>query len=112
MCGVDPEDILIESTSRNTHQNAVHVKQLLKEHGLFDKKHVLLTSSYHMRRAAGCFRKEDFKILEFSTDFSTALPQYRYNISMFMPSVQVLEGWEFLIKEWVGYIVYWMVGYL
>jgi uncharacterized SAM-binding protein YcdF (DUF218 family) len=112
MCGVDSSDILVESTSRNTHQNAVHVRRILEDEDLFAGKHVLLTSAYHMRRSEGCFEKEGFEVLAFSTEMNTALPQYRYNYGLFIPSVAVLENWEFIIKEWIGYIVYWIVGYI
>ena len=111
-CGVDPDDIIIENRSRNTHENAVLTKEMLVENNLLDQKHVLLTSAFHMRRAAACYRKEGIDVLEFSTDFYTALPDNRYDFSQFLPSAPVLGNWEFLIKEFVGYIAYWLADYI
>ncbi len=112
MAGVRPEDIIIENMSRNTHENAKLTRQVLDELGMADKKHILFTSAFHMRRAEACFKKEGIDVLGFSTDFYTQLPQYRFSIGMFIPSVRVLDNWDFLIKELIGYVAYGVAGYI
>lgn len=112
MCGVAPEDILIENSSRNTHENAVYVKKLLEERGVPHGKVILVTSAFHMRRAEGCFQKIGINVTGFSSDFYAALPKDRFGIDGFIPSPTVLKNWDFLIKEWIGYIAYWFAGYL
>ncbi len=112
MAGVKPEDIIIENMSRNTHENAVLTKQLLDQLELAGKKYILFTSAFHMRRAEACFRKEGMDVLGFSTDFYTQLPQYRFSFGMFVPSAKILDNWDFLTKELIGYVVYAMVGYI
>ncbi len=112
MAGVRPGDIIIENRARNTHENAVLTRALLEKMGLMKGKHILLTSAFHMRRAEGCFKKEGIDVLGFSTDFYSQLPKYRFSAGMFVPSVRVLDNWNFLIKEIIGYIVYDFVGYL
>lgn len=111
MAGVNPGDIIIENQSRNTHENAVLTKKLLKSIGLADKKHILLTSAFHLRRSEACFRKEGIDVFGFSANFYSALPKDRFAFSQFIPSVAVLNNWNFLIKELIGYVVYRMVGY-
>ncbi len=111
MAGVKAEDIIIENRSRNTHENAVLTKEVLRKLGLADKKHILLTSAFHLRRAEGCFIKENIDVLGFSTNFYSALPKDRFAFFQFIPSVRVLNDWNFLIKEFIGYIVYRAVGY-
>jgi uncharacterized SAM-binding protein YcdF (DUF218 family) len=101
MCGVAPQDILIESSSRNT-----------REKNRSSGKVILITSAFHMRRAEGCFRKVGIDVTGFSTDFYTALSKDRFGVDGFIPSPSVLNNWNFLIKEWIGYISYWMAGYL
>ena len=46
MCGVAPEDILIESSSRNTRENAFHVKDLVSNNASSGKV-ILITSAWH-----------------------------------------------------------------
>ena len=111
MCGVAPEDIIIESSSQNTRENAFFVKNLVKKN-VENGRVILITSAFHMRRSEGCFRKVGIDVTGFSTDFYSALPKDRFGFDGFIPSLVVLNNWNFLIKEWVGYIVYWMVGYI
>jgi len=111
MCGVSPEDILIESSSRNTRENAFFVKDMVSKNAKSGKV-ILITSAFHMRRAEGCFRKVGIDVTGFSTDFSTALPKDRFGFDGLLPSASVLDSWNFLIKEWIGYTVYWIVGYI
>lgn len=111
MCGVDPADIIIESASRNTRENALYVKDLLADNGGTDKV-VLITSAFHMRRAEGCFEKVGIDVTGFSTDFYSALPKDRIGFDGFIPSPGVLSNWNFLIKEWIGFIAYWIMGYI
>lgn len=111
MCGVAPEDILIESSSRNTRENAFFVKELLEKNGTTGKA-ILITSGFHMRRAEGCFRKVGIDVTGFSTDFYSAIPKDRFGFDGFIPSPGVLNNWNFLIKEWIGYLAYRVMGYV
>lgn len=111
MCGVSPDDILIESSSRNTRENALFVKNMIEKNSLSEKV-ILITSAFHMRRAEGCFRKVGIDVTGFSSDFYTALPKDRFGADGFIPSPSVLSDWNFLIKEWIGYIAYWIAGYI
>lgn len=111
MCGVAPDDIIIESSSRNTRENAFYVKDLVAENAKHGKV-ILITSAFHMRRAEGCFRKVGIDVTGFSTDFHSALPKDRFGFDGIVPSPAVLDSWNFLIKEWIGYIVYWIAGYI
>ena len=111
MCGVDPEDIIIESSSQNTRENAFFVKDLINNNASSGKV-ILVTSAFHMRRAEGCFRKVGIDVTGFSTDFYTAIPKDRFSIGGFVPSPGALMNWSFLIKEWIGYTVYWVMGYV
>ncbi len=111
MCGVAPEDIIIESASRNTRENAFYVKDLVNTNSKKGKV-ILITSAFHMRRAEGCFRKVGIDVTGFSTDFYSALPKDRFGLDGIIPSPSVLANWNFLIKEWIGYIGYWFAGYI
>ena len=111
MCGVAPGDIIVESSSRNTRENAFFVKEKVQENAE-NGKVILITSAFHMRRAEGCFRKVGVDVTGFSTDFYTALPKDRFGFGGIIPSPDALSNWSFLIKEWIGYMVYWIAGYI
>ena len=110
MCGVPVGDIILESRSRNTRENALLSKEMLRE---IDNPGpvILLTSAFHMRRSLACFRKVGLDVVPFSTDFNSVLPADRYKIGQFFPSSKTLYDWEFLIKEMVGFLVYRLSGY-
>jgi len=52
--GIDPEKIILEKQSRSTYQNAAFAKDILVEKGV--RSVILVTSSYHMKRALFIFR--------------------------------------------------------
>lgn len=110
LMGVDPADIVIESDSRNTHESAVAVKQLLINDSQ-PKNCILITSGYHMRRSLGCFTKVDWQLDSFSADFLSHPRSYTFD-TLFIPKIDALLIWHHLIKETIGYISYTAVGYI
>jgi len=111
MMGVDSVDIWIENETRNTHESAVEVKTMLDSLGYASSDCLLITSAYHMRRSLACYRKVGLEIQPFTTDFY-AHP-FRYTPDAFLiPSVDAMENWQRLIKEWVGFVAYKLAGYI
>ncbi len=110
LMGVNPEDMVIENNSRNTHESAVAVKNIL-EGNVLPKDCILITSGYHMRRSLGCFAKEGWKLDTFSADFLTHPRIYTFDI-LIIPRIEALIIWHHLIKEIVGYLSYKAVGYI
>jgi uncharacterized SAM-binding protein YcdF (DUF218 family) len=108
--GVDKNDIIIDPLSRNTHENAHFSRQKLEEYSP-DGRYLLITSAWHMPRALACFEKEGLNVTPFSTDFKGKKVEFRPE-PLLIPNAGTLHNWDFLIKEWVGYLVYWMKGYL
>ena len=53
--GVDKESIIVESTSRNTYENAVFCKKIVESHGW--RSILLVTSKFHVERAEQLFKK-------------------------------------------------------
>ncbi|MGJ3233622.1 YdcF family protein [Marivirga sp.] len=100
------DKILIEDQSRNTVESARFANDFIGK----QNKILLITSASHMRRAAGCFEKEGYKIQSYPTVFLTN--DEMINPSMFLPSVDALLKWNILFKEWMGYSAYWLAGYL
>lgn len=110
MMGVKPEDILTDNESRNTHESSINVKAILQD-SIRSSDCLLITSAFHMRRSAACFRKAGFGMDEFSTDFLSHRRSYAPGV-MIVPEVDALMIWHHLIKEWVGYLAYAAAGYI
>jgi uncharacterized SAM-binding protein YcdF (DUF218 family) len=106
------EDLIIESDSRNTYENAKFTKVILDSLELSDKKILLITSAYHMRRSKACFDKAGLNCDLYCTDI-LADPNRHYILTdYFIPSINVLVAWDILIHEFVGYISYKFSGYI
>ena len=101
--GVPDSAILIESNSRNTIENARFSDVILKKSGLRGP-YLLVTSAFHMRRAAMIFRKENIAIIPYSCNFITNQNKYSFD-DYFIPSAEPLGQWSIYLKELVGYIV-------
>ncbi len=106
---VPPEAIVIETESQNTHQNAVYVKQLLAQDTI-ESPIILITSASHMRRALGCFSKEEVDVLPYPVDYGEEPIDWHF--MNFLPDGDELHTWNELIREWIGYMVYDVVGYI
>jgi len=107
---IPDSDIITEAQSLNTRENASFSKKVLAEK-IPNAKALLITSSWHMRRSQACFVKAGLKCDSFSTDplksrLDTALYYY------FFPSPSALKAWQLLAKEWFGFAMYKIVGYI
>lgn len=106
--GIPASDILGETNSRNTYENAIYTAEVLNEP---DKKYLLITSAVHMRRALGCFRKQGIIAAPFSTDRFSGPRKYQFD-HLFVPSIGAFSTWMVLLKEYVGYVTYAVTGYI
>jgi uncharacterized SAM-binding protein YcdF (DUF218 family) len=106
--GVPKTDLLVESESRNTLENATNTAKLfpvVKQH-----KVLLITSASHMRRASACFKKAGYRFDTYTTDTQ------RFDVigleGYLVPNSEALTIWGVLIKEMVGYSAYKIAGYI
>ncbi|MEI6577101.1 MAG: YdcF family protein [Bacteroidota bacterium] len=110
LIGVSDADILVDSLSKNTHENAVNCVQILKK----DKaahRFLLITSAVHMKRSMGCFDKEGLKCAPYPTNPVAGMRHFDLN-HMLMPQAKALEIYDDLIHEVFGYITYKVSAYL
>lgn len=111
LMGVPDSAIVLENTTRNTHESAIAVKELLRESGYDSRQCVLITSAFHMRRSLACYRKVGLHMDAFATDFYGHHGTY-YPDSFLIPKIDALIIWHKLVREWVGFIAYWIAGYV
>ena len=108
--GIPADDILIENKSRNTHENAVFTKELI-EKNYPESSILLITSALHMKRAKACFENEGLTFDTFSTDHYSE-EKNDFTLDNLIPSIDAFQMWDTFNKEWVGYVAYWMMGYI
>jgi uncharacterized SAM-binding protein YcdF (DUF218 family) len=110
--GIPEKDLIAETVSRNTYENALETQKILVRSYPHIHKCLLITSGRHMRRAKACFDKRGLACDTFSTDLYTGPERSFYWEQLFIPDVSNFNEWNGLIKEWVGYVTYDVVGYI
>lgn len=115
--GVPRSAILEESTSLNTYQNAVNVKQILEQENI--NRILLVTSAMHMPRSLAIFRKQGIDAIAAPTDFlisERTIAEVRGTrqavLLSLLPDVQNLEDVSRVMKEYIGLVVYRLRGWL
>lgn len=105
--GIAPERVVLEDVSRNTWQNAVLAKELVKpEPG---QTWLLVTSAYHMPRSMGVFEKAGWTgVTAYPVDYRTRGVNDR--ILGFGGISKGLRRFDVAFREWVGLAAYWMMG--
>jgi len=103
--GIPESRIELESTSRNTYENAVETKRLAQpEPG---ETWILITSAWHMPRSVGCFRSVGWTVLPYPVDYQTTREPGR------RPTFQLrheLDRFDTATREWAGLAVYAALG--
>jgi uncharacterized SAM-binding protein YcdF (DUF218 family) len=95
--------VLIEQNSRNTFENAAFSKELLQKKHLAPP-YLLVTSSWHMRRALYIFKKEGMDVVPYSSGRITGNVKFSA-ADLMMPDAGTLAGWNMYLKELVGLTV-------
>lgn len=108
--GISEENIAYETKSRNTYENATESARYLQPQ-TSDSTFLIITSAFHMRRAAACFNKAGFECDYYSTDRFTGDRKFHIE-HLIVPSISALHRWEILFREWTGTIMYKLNGYV
>ena len=101
----DIDRIIFERKSRNTYENAIYSKNILKP--FKNEKWILITTSWHMPRSVGIFCKINWPVIPYPVDHQTKkdnLFRIDFNLS------ENLETLKMGIKEWLGLFAYYLSG--
>jgi uncharacterized SAM-binding protein YcdF (DUF218 family) len=108
--GINDSLLLIEKESKNTYENAVFTKKILDSLTLHSNL-LLVTSAYHMPRALAVFKKAGYpNITPYVTNKLSGQRRYTFD-HLFIPNPDALFNFQFLMHEWVGFIMYKIKGY-
>jgi uncharacterized SAM-binding protein YcdF (DUF218 family) len=109
--GLDVARLTFEERSRNTHENAVLTKELVRPGP--DERWLLVTSASHMPRAVGIFRQAGWPVIAWPVDYRTAgpvdLPWVLDRLVEPDVAARLLET-DLAVKSWVGLVAYWLMG--
>jgi uncharacterized SAM-binding protein YcdF (DUF218 family) len=106
--GVPEHVLLLEGKSRNTRENAMNAMETMKQHNI--NRILLVTSASHMRRARGVFEKLGLKVIPAATDYQ--IDGHELTILDWMPDAGTLSLTTLGIKEYIGYWVYRLRGWV
>ena len=94
--------LIIENESRNTKENFQYALKILKNLNKPDAKILVITSAWHIPRTKLLAEKQGLKNVDY---YPTNSLKDNYSFEDYLiPQAKALVGWEFLIKEWVGYL--------
>jgi uncharacterized SAM-binding protein YcdF (DUF218 family) len=97
--------LLLEPHSVNTLQNARFTSALFDSLGL-EKRIILVTSAFHIRRAKMFFQREGFAVHLYPTDFlSNSRREFEFPFAI-LPSAENLAYTTRLYREIIGYTWY------
>ena len=105
--GVPADKIIKEEKSTNTHDHALFVPPLLKQHGI--ERFVLVTSQQHIARALGAFRKVGIDAVPSTPDVYVESGNV---FEKYLPSRDGLSASETLIYDLLARVYYRARGWI
>ncbi len=108
--GIPDSAIIVDSVANNTRQNAVNSKAILDKTNP-GGRFLLITSAIHMRRSLGCYKKIGMEVTPYAVGRLSTQPFHNIEY-LFIPDLDALQYWNYLIHEWVGYLIYRISGYI
>jgi uncharacterized SAM-binding protein YcdF (DUF218 family) len=107
--GIAPEQFQLETRSSNTAESAAAIRAWL-DHQQKSKSVILVTSAWHMRRAAAAFQKQGIQVVPAACDFlSASRPVWWRTL---IPSSDRLAVSTVVLREWLGILFYKLNGRL
>jgi uncharacterized SAM-binding protein YcdF (DUF218 family) len=106
--GVPRSALVLETKSRNTHENAANTAAIFKEHGW--RNGILVTSGFHMPRALAAFRHEGLVVTPAATDVHS-VPARSAHLFDILPDAKALARTTSAIQEMIGLCYYRLRGW-
>lgn len=100
--GIPEKDIILEEESRNTKENAIYTKKLMKKNE--QKKGILVTSAIHMKRSMEVFKDDEIIFYPFPCNFY-GFTKNR-GIQSYIPNYLNLKNFNAALWEYFGIIYY------
>jgi uncharacterized SAM-binding protein YcdF (DUF218 family) len=104
--GIGRERLLLDDQSRNTEENAVNAKAVGQPKP--GETWLLVTSAFHMPRSVGLFRRADFAVVPWPTDYmSTGNQSFGLKLDEIAENLAISNV---ALREWAGLVGYYLTG--
>jgi uncharacterized SAM-binding protein YcdF (DUF218 family) len=116
--GITEDALWLETRSQNTYENALYSKDILAENDI--ERILLVTSAMHMPRSVALFEKQGIEVIPVPVDFNITedeSPQdkngnLQSKIIDVIPQASNLSLTTNAMKEYIGYFIYKLQGWL
>lgn len=105
--GIREEDLVVETVSRNTAENAIESARWLKEHGI-DKNVLLVTSATHLPRSEFMFRAQGIAVIPAGCEY--IVDDMPANLEMLLPKTSAVVANHNAWYEFWGLIRLSLIG--
>ena len=110
--------MLIQDKSLNTAEEAAEDAKILKELGI--SRIILVSSATHMRRAVPLFEKQGLEVIPAPTDYSFSDREWEDLLHVdwknlytyIIPTIGNMQSLQNALKEYLGYFVYQLRGWI
>ena len=104
--GVARDRLILENRSRNTEENARFSYEMAQPQQ--GETWLLVTSAFHMPRSMGLFRKANFGVIPWPSDYRTSGEE---GVGLFRDNAaDSLQNTTMAIREWIGLVAYYLSG--
>ncbi|MFK5915461.1 MAG: YdcF family protein [Woeseiaceae bacterium] len=101
--GLNTDKIIFERESRNTFENAIFTKKIIKP--TKQEQWILITTAWHMPRSVGIFCKAGWPVIPYPVDHQTKKGDlFRVDFDL----ARNLVTFKTAIKEWLGLFAYYL----
>jgi uncharacterized SAM-binding protein YcdF (DUF218 family) len=104
--GVPAERMTFEAKSRNTWENGLFTRDLVKPKP--GETWLLVTSAWHMPRSVGIFRRLDFDVIPYPVAYRTFGDERDFLLPTSMIDKVIML--DYSVREWVGLLAYRLAG--
>ena len=103
--GIDVNEIVFESKSRNTFENILYSKKIVNPKP--NENWILVTTAFHMTRAINIAEKLDWEMIPYAVDFRISKKSSWQPTLNFFSNISLLQTAS---HEWVGLVAYYFMG--
>jgi uncharacterized SAM-binding protein YcdF (DUF218 family) len=96
--GVAPRDLIVETASRNTEENATAAAEMLAPEDV--GRPLLVTTAMHLPRAVRLFRRRGIDVIPAGCQYRT--DEFEFGVFSFLPSARMASNNNEAAHEWLG----------
>jgi uncharacterized SAM-binding protein YcdF (DUF218 family) len=101
--GIKPKDIITETRSKTTRENALYTKSIIDSLNL-SAPYVLITSAEHIPRASKLFKNVGLIVIPYPCAYEVIDDDVTID-DYLLPRLRLLEGWQRFLKELIGTVI-------